>query len=138
MIKIYKYDNGHPDLIKVCNDPKLKGKKRDNAIDEVIKHIGIETSIKDYLSDIYRDSFFHKTCLYKCFGQPENCIERLAYSELEYDNELSYCNAKKNFPEDIIENRTSWDKLKEYLDGLYYFIESLKDEVAGGKIICKD
>ena len=35
----------------------------------------------------------------------------------------------------IYKYHTDWDDMKSYADGLYYFIESLKSEIAEGKII---
>lgn len=135
MIKIYKYNRDDSEYKRVINDPSLKGKKRDDAIDRIIQTIGNEVTIREYFKDHYRNSFFRNDSVtYACFGEPEGCIEKLAYSEIQYDSGLSYCKAKKRHPEDLIEERTSWDELKDYADGMYYFIDSLKEEIADGEI----
>jgi hypothetical protein len=134
MIKIYKYDPNDKGFQAVVNDNTLKGKKRTEALDNWVKENGTEVSIKDYFNDCYRNSW-RKDYAYRCFGKAENCIERLAWSEIDSDGDLSYCSTKENFPEDLIESRTDWDEMKNYADGLYYFIESLKSEIAEGKII---
>lgn len=135
MIKIYKYNRDDSEYKRVVNDPSLKGKKRDDAIDGIIQAIGNEVTIREYFKDHDRNSFFRSDSVtYVCFGEPEGCIEKLAYSEIQYDNNLSYCTAKENHPEDLIEERTSWDELEDYADGMYYFIDSLKEEIAAGKI----
>lgn len=134
MIKIYKYhieDKGFRDVV---NDNTLKGKKRTEALDNWVKENGTEVSIKDYFNDYNRNSW-RKDYAYRCFGKAENCIERLVYAELEYDNDLSYCCVREASPEDLIESRTDWDAMKSYADGLSYFIDSLKSEIAEGKII---
>ena len=99
---------------------------------------GAEVSIKDYFNDENRDNFTSKQYSYKCFGEPENCIERLAVAEMNYDNELSYCTAKDHSPEDLCEARTDWSDMKNYADGLYYFIWSLKREIAAGTIVIQN
>lgn len=134
MIKIYKYDHNDKGFQAVVNDNTLKGKKREEALDNWVKENGTEVSIKDYFNDYYRNSW-RKDYAYRCFGKAENCIERLAWSEIDIDGDLSYCSTKENFPEDLIESRTDWNEMKNYADGLYYFIESLKSEIAEGKII---
>lgn len=135
MIKIYKYDYNDKGFRAVVNDSTLKGKKREEALNNWIKTNGTEVSINDYFNDYHRDSFYDKGYSYHCDGKPENCIERLAYAELEYDSDLSYCTVREHSPEDLIESRTDWDAMKSYADGLAYFIESLKSEIADGKII---
>lgn len=134
MIKIYKYNPEDKRFRDVVNNSTLKGKKREEALDNWVKENGAEVSIKDYLNDYNRNSW-RKDYAYRCFGKAENCIERLAYAEIEYDGDLSYCTVRENSPEDLIESRTSWDEMKNYADGLAYFIESLKSEIADGKII---
>lgn len=134
MIKIYKYNPEDKRFRDVVNNSTLKGKKREEALDNWVKENGAEVSIKDYLNDYNRNSW-RKDYAYRCFGKAENCIERLVYAELEYDNDLSYCWVREASPEDLIESRTDWDAMKSYADGLAYFIESLKSEIADGKII---
>lgn len=138
MIKIYKYHSEDKRFRAVVNDSTLKGKKREEALNNWVKENGTEVSIKEFLNDDSRDSYHRYDedyIVYRCFGKPENCIERLVYGEIEWDNDLSYWNAKNHNPEDLIESRTDWDAMKSYADGLYYFIESLKSEIAEGKII---
>ena len=138
MLKIYKFDPTSVDYRKVVNDSTLKGKARNKAIDETVQKIGTEVTFQEYFSDYNRNySFFKKGYCYHCFGEAENLFEKLAYSEIEYDGDLGYWNKKENSPEDLIESRTSWDEMKDYADGMYYFIESLKGDFASGKIIIK-
>lgn len=134
MIKIYKYNRNDKGFQAVVNDNTLKGKNREEAIDNWIKDNGTEVTIKDYLSDYWRHSFY-KDYSYLVLGKPENCIERLAYAEIEYDCDLSYCTVREHSQEDLIESRTSWDEMKDYADGLYRFIDSLISDVVIGKII---
>lgn len=136
MIKIYKYDHNDKGFRAVVNDSTLKGNKRTEAINNWIKANGIEVTIKDYFNDYNRDSVYN-VYSYHCDGNPENCIERLAYAELEYDGDLSYCSVRKNSPEDLTESRTDWDEMKNHADGLAYFIDSLKSEIADGTICVK-
>lgn len=136
MMKIYRYNHNNPEYRKVVNNPTLKGEKRNEAIDEAIHILGEEISIREYFNDHKRNYLLRDDDIsYAIFGKPENTIERLAYAEIEYDNDLSYCDAKMHSPEDLIEARTSWDEMESYADGLYYFIESLKSEIACGKIV---
>jgi hypothetical protein len=134
MIKIYKYNHQDERFITVVNDNTLKGKERNEAIDNWVKENGTEVSLKDYFSDCDRNNW-RKDYAYRSFGKAENCIERLAWGEIEYDDDLSYCTMKNLCPEDLIESRTKWDEMKSYADGLYYFIVSLKNEITEGKII---
>jgi hypothetical protein len=136
MIKIYKYDHNDKGFRAVVNDNTLKGKKRTESLNDWIKANGTEVSINDYFNDHKRDSFYTEYS-YHCDGKPDNCIERLAYAELEYDNDLSYCTVREHSPEDLIESRTSWDEMRNYADGLAYFIGSLKSEIANGTICVK-
>lgn len=137
MIKIYKYNHNDKGFRAVVNDNTLKGKNREEAIDNWIKDNGTEVTIKDYLSDYWRHSF-RKDYSYRTLGKPENCIERLAYAEIEYDCDLSYCTVREHSPEDLIESRTSWDEMRNYADGLASFINSLKSEIANGTICVKN
>ena len=138
MIKIYKYDYNDKGFRAVVNDNTLKGKKREEAINDWIKANGTEVTIKDYFNDDKRYSFYNKEYSYHYDGKPENCIERLAYDELEYDSDLSYCTVREYSPEDLIESRTSWDEMKNYADGLDSFINSIKSEIANGTICVKN
>lgn len=134
MIQIFRYQYNTPEWKELINDSSIKGRERDNAINDFIKKNGTEVSIQDYFKDYDRDSFYDRDYSYECFGNPENCIERLVYGELEYDDGLFYCNARDRCPEDICELRTDWDSMKEYADGLANFIDSLKNEIATGII----
>ena len=96
MIKIYKYNHTDNEYRTVVNS-KLKSKEREKAIDKWIEENGTETPIQTYFKDVHRNSWGNDYS-YKAFGTPDNCIERLAYGEIEYDNELSYCDAKNNHP----------------------------------------
>lgn len=133
-MEIYKYYYDTDEWEQIRNS-NLKGKKREEAFDAYIKEHGEKVSIKDYFNDGERDNWRDKTYSYKCFGEAENCFERLAKSEMNFDNDLCYCSVSNNSPEDLIEERTDWDEMKSYADGLYYFIERLKGEIASGKIV---
>lgn len=133
MINIYKYYHNTKEWKELINS-NLKGKERHKAINDFIKNNGDEVSIKEYFSDNERYSL-NKDYSYECFGEPTNSIEKLAYGEIVNFSDLSYCNAKKRCPEDLVESRTSWDEMKEYADGLYYFIDSLKNEIARGELV---
>lgn len=133
-MEIYKYYHNTKEWNEICNG-KLKSKEREAAFDNYIKEHGEKVSVKDYFNDGDRDGWRDKTYSYKCFGEAENCFERLAKGEIDYDNGLSYCSVSNKFPEDLIEERTNWNEMKSYADGLYYFIERLKREIASGKIV---
>ena len=135
-MEIYKYYFNTKEWEQIRNS-NLKRKDRDEAFDAYIKKHGEKVSIKDYFDDCNRDNWRNKDYAYKCFGDAENCIERLAMEETDWDDGLSYCSAKSNHPEDLIESRTDWDEMKSYADGLYYFISQLKREIASGTIITK-
>lgn len=111
-------------------------KERNKLFDELIKKNGNEVTVQEYFSDGKRISIYscNSKYLYICFGKPSNLFERLALSEINYDDDLSYFNLKKYHPEDLTESRTDWDDLKDYADGMYYFIEELKNEIASGNI----
>jgi hypothetical protein len=53
---------------------------------------------------------------------------------MEYVSELSYCHVRENRPEDLTENRTDWNDMMDYADGLASFIDRLKDEIGNGKL----
>lgn len=136
-MEIYKYYHNTKEWNEICNG-KLKSKEREAAFDNYIKTKGQKVTLQEYFSDYDRNSFSwykERNYAYKCFGEAENCLERLAKAETDWDNGLSYCSAKSNHPEDLIESRTNWDEMQSYADGLYYFIESLKSEIAEGKIV---
>lgn len=134
MIKIYKYSPNSIWFKGVINDSALKGKKRDLAIENAIKEHGEQISIVEYFKDLNRNSWGKDYC-YSCYGEPEDSIERIVNAEINYDNDLNYLSAKNNNPEDLIESRTSWDEMKDYADGLYWFINSVISDVVSGKII---
>lgn len=134
MIKIYKYNPSSTWFKDVVNDSTLKGKKRDIAIENAIKEHGEQISIVEYFKDWKRNSWGKDYC-YVCYGEAEGSIERVVNAEINYDEGLSYLSAKNNNPEDLIESRTNWDEMKNYADGLYYFINSIISDVVTGKII---
>lgn len=111
-------------------------KERDKLLDELIKKNGNEVTVQEYFSDGKRISRYSSNSkyLYKCFGKPSNLFERLAFSEIDFDNDLCYFDLKKYHPEDLTESRTDWEELKDYADGMYYFIEALKHEIASENI----
>ena len=133
MIKIYKYNPSSIWFKDVVNDSTLKGKNRDIAIENAIKEHGTQISIVEYFKDWNRNSWGKDYC-YACYGEVENSIERLANAEINYDEGLTYLNAKNNHPEDLIESRTSWNEMKDYADGLYWFIDSLISDIVIDKI----
>lgn len=134
MIEIYKYNPSSIWFQNVVNDSALKGKKRDIAIENAIKEHGMQISIVEYFNDWDRDSYSNDY-RYDCYGEAENSIERLVNAEINYDENLAYLSAKNNYPEDLIESRTSWDEMKDYANGLYRFINSVITDVVIGKII---
>lgn len=136
-MEIYKYDHTTKEWDEIRNS-KLKSKEREAAFDNYIKTKGRKVSLQEYFNDSDRNDFSwrcEKSYSYKCFGEAENCFERLAKEEIDWDEGLCYCTTKDRSPEDLIESRTDWDEMKSYADGLYYFIESLKREIAEGKIV---
>ena len=134
-MEIYKYYYNTKEWNDICNS-KLMGKERDKAFEEYIKKHGEKVGIKEYFNDSERNSFWKDNGYsYKCFGEAENCFERLAMGEIDYDEDLSYCRASSHNPEDLCESRTDWDEMKSYADGLSYFIKQLKCEIASGKIV---
>ena len=134
MIEIFKYNPSSAWFKDVVNDSALKGKKRDIAIENAIKEHGVQISIVEYFKDLKRNSWGKDYC-YACYGEAEDSIERLVNAEINYDESLTYLSAKNNHPEDLIESRTSWDEMKDYADGLYWFINSVISDVVTGKII---
>lgn len=136
-MEIYKYYHNTKEWNEICNS-KLKSKEREAAFDNYIKTKGQKVTLQEYFKDYDRNSFSlykERNYAYKCFGEAKNCLERLAMEETDWDDGLSYCSAKSHHPEDLIESRTDWDEMQSYADGLYYFIESLKREIAEGKIV---
>ena len=129
-MEIYKYAINTKDWKNIVNS-NLKGKQRQTAFDNYIKATGTKVTLQNYFDDDQRDSY-PKDYSYQYFGEVKNSLERLAAAEMEYDDDLSYCSAKDNHPEDLCESRTDWDDMKNYADGLYRFIEQLKSEIASG------
>ena len=58
MLKIYKYNPNSAEFRKVVNDPTLKGKARDKAIDEAVQTLGEEVTLQEYFSDYSRNCFW--------------------------------------------------------------------------------
>ena len=134
MFEIYKYNPNCQEWENIRNS-KLVGIEREKAFDECAKKIGTKLTLQEYFSIPFRESDFTKGICYKCIGKPTNLLERLAFSEMDYDSNLSYINMSKSFPEDFIESRTSYEDMIDYADGLKDFIEELKDEIATGRIV---
>jgi len=132
-MEIYKYYHNTKEWNEILNSP-LKGKERDTAFYNYIKEHGEIVSIKDYFQDFQRKNW-RTDYSYKCFGKPENCIERLAFGEIDFDADLLYCDTSERSPEDLTESRTDWDEMKSYADGLERFIDNLKGEIANGTIV---
>lgn len=62
------------------------------------------------------------------FGRPETIEEKLV--EAFYDSDkLTYISASDSFPEDFVEERTSFDTMISYADEMKYFIEGLLDMI---------
>ena len=134
MFEIYKYNPNCPEWENVRNS-KLEGIEREKAFDECTKKIGTKLTLQEYFSIYFRESDWTQGVCYRCIGKPTNLLERLAFSEMDYDSNLSYINMSKSFPEDFIESRTSYEDMIDYADGLKDFIEELKDEIATGRIV---
>ena len=134
MFEIYKYNPNCQEWNNIRNS-KLVGIEREKAFDECAKKIGTKLTLQEYFSIYFRESDFTKDVCYRCIGKPTNLLERLAFSEMDYDSDLSYINMSDSFPEDFIESRTSYEDMINYADGLKYFIEELKDEIAKGRIV---
>lgn len=132
-IEIYKYTYDTDEWKNIRNS-KLEWQERENAFNEYIKQSGTKVTIKEYFQDFNRKYNYNKTS-YKCFGKPTNTIEKIVFAEIDYLDDLSYLSAKDNNPEDLIESRTDWEVMKDYADGMYYFIHDLIEEFANGKIV---
>lgn len=134
-LEIYKYTNTD-EYKNICNS-NLKGKERENAFNEYIRKSGTKVTIQEYFQDIRRTDGYYTKIYYKCFGKPENAIEQIVFAEIDYLDNLSYLSAKNRRPEDLCESRTDWDSMKDYADGMYYFICDLIRDVEDGTIILK-
>lgn len=132
-MEIYRYNPNCKEWEDVRNS-KLKGAERENAFKEVVKKIGTKLTLQEYFSIPCRRSDWRKEICYQCIGKPINILEELAFSEIDYHEELSYINAKDRFPEDLIESRTDWEEMKNYADNLAYFIDRLKAEIGNGNV----
>ena len=136
MFEIYKYNPNCQEWYDCVRNAKLDAIERKKAIDECIKKIGTKLTLQEYFSIPYRESDFTKGVCYRCIGKPTNILERLAFSEMESDKDLSYISMSDFYPEDFVESRTSYEDMIDYANGLKYFIEELKDEIAKGRIVC--
>lgn len=132
-IEIYKYTYNTNEWENICNS-KLQGQERQNAFNEYIKTYGTKVTIREYFKDFRRKDGYYTKISYKCFGKPTNAIEQIVYAETDYLDNLSYQSAKDNYPEDLIESRTDWEDMKDYADGMYYFIQDLMGDIANGVI----
>lgn len=132
-IEIYKYTYDTNEWKNICNS-KLQGQERQNAFNEYIKTYGTKVTIREYFKDFRRKDDYYTKISYKCFGKPTNAIEQIVYAETDYLDNLSYLSAKDNHPEDLIESRTDWEDMKDYADGMYYFIQDLMGDIANGVI----
>lgn len=61
-------------------------------------------------------------------GNPESIIDELVKLRLGESN-VYYPWIHNHSPEDLIESRTDWGRLKELADEMHYFIESLCDYI---------
>ena len=131
MFKIFKYIFDTKEWDKIRNS-KLKSKEREKLFNEYILKNGEQVTLQDYFNDNDRKKCWRTNVAYKCFGEPTNSFEKLAYGEIESYGNLMFCSMYDDFYEDFTESRTSWDEMFEYAKGLYYFINDLKDEIAKG------
>ena len=131
-IEIYKYTYDTDEWENIRRS-KLEWEERENAFNEYIKQSGTKVTIKEYFQDINREYNYNKTS-YKSFGKPTNTIEKIVFAETNHLDDLSYLSVKVNNPEDLIESRTDWEALKDYADGMYFFIRDLIREFANGVI----
>lgn len=131
--EIYKYNPNCQEWEDVRSS-ELAGKKREDAFSECVKKIGTKLTLQEYFSIRYRESDWQKGVCYRCIGKPSNILEELAYSEMEYIDELYYCIARESHPEDLCESRTDWEMMRGYADGLASFIERLKGEIGSGTL----
>lgn len=136
-MKIYKYNPNCKEWENIRKS-NLIGIKREDAFNECIKNIGVELTLQEYFATYPRESDYTKGICYRCIGKPTNILERLAYSEIEHDDDLSYIRMSKSFPEDFIESRTSYSDMIDYADGMAYFIDRLKVEIGNGNLIYKE
>ena len=132
-MEIYKYTYDTNEWENIRNS-KLQGQERENAFNEYIKTYGTKVSIQEYFQDFRRKDDYYTKISYKCFGKPTNAIEQIGYAEIDYLDNLSYLSAKYNYPEDLIESRTDWEAMKDYANGMYYFIQDLIGDIANGVI----
>ena len=142
-MKIYKYSTKDLSIFKNSLDVKDIDKKK-KLVQNYIEENGTLVTIQEYFADYNRNFSGYWNCAtqkwvdreysYDCCGKPTNCLERLAYAEIEFDGDLYYCSLATNSPEDLCESRTDWEDLKGYADGLMSFIKELKYEIAEGKI----
>ena len=132
-MRIYKYN---PNCEEWANlrESKLQGEERDNAFKECMAKIGTELTLEEYFSLPLRHSDWRIGVCYGCVGKPDNVLEELAYAEMEYVDKLSYCHVRENRPEDLTENRTDWNDMMVYADGMASFIDRLKGEIGNGKL----
>ena len=130
---IYKYYHNTKEWHDIVNSD-LKGIAREDAFRKYIKETGEPVSIQDNFKDYNRNNW-RNDYSYQCFGEAQNCIERLVNGEIDFDEDLSYCDISSRSPEDLIESRTDWDDMKSYADGLEAFISALKSEIANGTIV---
>lgn len=136
-MKIYKYNPNCKEWKDILNS-NLVRIERENAFNECAKNIGVELTLQEYFATYSRKSDFKKGVCYRCIGEPTNILERLVYSEMDYDEDLSYIHMSKIFPEDFIESRTSYEDMIGYADGLARFIDEIKDAIGNGKLIYKE
>lgn len=133
-MEIYKYFHDTKEWHNIVNAKYRNNEKREQAIGNFIKKYGTKVSIKEYFNDFQRKNGYTNYS-YKCFGETENCLERLAKGEIDYDDDLSYCGLSERHPEDMVECRIDWNEMKSYADSLASFIDTLKNEIANGKIV---
>jgi hypothetical protein len=119
---------------KDITSSSLKDEAKEAAIDACVKKIGKQLTLQEYFNIPDRESNSQKGVCYRMIGKPTNILEELALSEQEQIWGLEYCNFREDFTEDICEDETEWDRMRDYANGLAYFINRLKGEIGSGKL----
>lgn len=135
-MEIYLYNCNDKELKKI-RDLKVKSKEREKLVQEYIVRTGTRLTPQQYFSDNgwNRRNQWRNGKAYHVVGEPQNIIERLIYSEVEYDSQLYYVNARYDHPEDLVESRTDWEEMKSYADELASFIDDVKQAIGNGTIV---
>lgn len=138
-MEIYIYNINTEELNRI-RDLKVKSEEREKLIEEYVIRTGSRITPQQFFRESRwnRKNQWRNGKAYHVVGKPKNIIERLVYSEVEYDSELYYVNARYDYPEDMVESRTDWEEMKTYADELVSFIEEVKEQIANGTIVVSD